>query len=172
MGVVLINILPGIVIGVGLSLVLFIHRLDHPHTALLGRNVDGSEYADLAEHPEFAAVPGLIMFRFDAPLIFANAEEFADDVEDVVTASEHPPTALVLDLESTYEIDTTGADALLQVKQTLDGRGIRLLVAWPRASVRDFLERTGGSEKIGTENVYATIAAAVAAATVHSADSG
>ena len=123
MGVVLINILPGIVIGVGLSLLLFIHRLDHPHTALLGRNADGSEYADLAEHPEFTAVPGLILFRFDAPLIFANADEFVDDLEDVVSAAEEPPTALVLDLESTYEIDTTGADALVQVNQTLAAEG-------------------------------------------------
>ena len=151
---------------------MFIHRLDHPHTATLGRNADGSEYADLAEHPEFAAVPGLIVFRFDAPLIFANADEFVDGIEDVVNASEHPPTAVVLDLESTYEIDTTGADALLQVKQTLDDRGIRLLVARPRASVRDFLDRTGVAEKIGSDNVYATVAAAVAAATRRVADSG
>ena len=171
-GVVLINILPGIVIGVGLSLVLFIHRLDHPHTATLGRNADGSEYADLAEHPEFAAVPGLIVFRFDAPLIFANADEFADAIEDVVTASEPPPTAVVLDLESTYEIDTTGTDALLKVMQTLHDRGIRLLLARPRASVRDFLDRTGASEKLGSDNVHTTVAAAVTAATARVADSG
>ena len=171
-GVVLINILPGIVIGVGLSLVLFIHRLDHPHTAVLGRNADGSEYADLAEHPEFAAVPGLIMFRFDAPLIFANADEFADGLEDVVSAAADPPTAVVLDLEATYEIDTTGADALLQVKQTLDDRGIRLVIARPRASVRDFLDRTGTTGKIGSENVCATVDEAVASATRRAADSG
>ncbi len=171
-GVVLINILPGIVIGVGLSLVLFIHRLDHPHTATLGRNADGSAYADLAEHPEFASVPGLIVFRFDAPLIFANAEEFADGLEGVVTACVPPPMAVVLDLESTYEIDTTGTDALLQVRHTLDDRGIRLLVARPRASVRDFLDRTGAAEKLGPENIFATVAAAVAAATPRTADSG
>jgi MFS superfamily sulfate permease-like transporter len=80
--------------------------------------------------------------------------------------------AAVLDLESTYEIDTTGTDALLQVKQTLDDRGIRLLVARPRASVRDFLDRTGAAERIRSENVYATVAAAVAAATVRTADNG
>ena len=171
-GVVLINILPGIVIGVGLSLVLFIHRLDHPHTATLGRNADGSEYADLAEHPDFAAVPGLIMFRFDAPLIFANADEFADGIEDIVAAAAAPPTAVVLDLESTYEIDTTGADALLQVNQTLADRGIRLVIARPRASVRDFLDRTGTAGKIGSENVYTTVDEAVASATGRAADSG
>ena len=89
-GVVLINILPGIVIGVGLSLVLFIHRLDHPHTATLRRDADGSEYADLAETPVRRPVPGLVVFRFDAPLIFANADAFVDGIEDVINRVREP----------------------------------------------------------------------------------
>jgi MFS superfamily sulfate permease-like transporter len=83
-GVVVLGILQGILVGVVLSLVLFIHRLDHPHVARLGRSREREEFGDLDEHPQFVDVPGLLVLRFDAPLIFANADAFTDAIENAV----------------------------------------------------------------------------------------
>ena len=79
-GVILIGILAGIVIGVAASFLLLIRQLDHPHVGILGRDAEGGPFRDLATHPGYAAVPGALLYRFEAPLIFANAEIFTDDL--------------------------------------------------------------------------------------------
>jgi high affinity sulfate transporter 1 len=164
-GVLVFDILPGIVIGVALSLILFIHRLDHPHVAKLGRNRQDNSFGDLAEHPDAAPVPGLLVLRIDAPLIFANADAFGDTIEDELDRAHASdgayPRALVLDLEGCFEIDTTGTDALLQVARLLDRRGIGLRLARAKAPVRTVLEHLGATEMIGADHFFPTIAAAV-----------
>ena len=80
LGVILIGILAGVVIGVALSFALLIHRLDHPHTALLGLNRSGTTFVEIDGHEGTSAVPGVLIHRFEAPLVFANAEVFTDDV--------------------------------------------------------------------------------------------
>ena len=167
-GVVVLGILPGIVVGVVLSLLLFIHRLDHPNVARLGRSRSGKEFGDLAEHPGFSAVPGVLMLRFDAPLIFANADAFADSIEDALDRAQERdgarPRSLVLDLESCFEIDVTGVDALLRVARLLGQQGIELHLARAKAPVRAVLEHMGATASIGEDRLHATIAAAVGAA--------
>jgi SulP family sulfate permease len=167
-GVLVLGILPGILVGVILSLVLFIHRLDHPHIARLGRSREHTEYGDLEEHPHFTEVPGVLVLRFDAPLIFANADAFADLVADATAraqlVAETPLHAVVLDLETCFEADVTGVDALLRVARVLHQRGIELQLARAKAPVRAVLEHLGSETAIGKDRVHATIAAAVEAA--------
>ena len=164
LGVIVIGILAGIVIGVGLSFILLIRQLDHPHVGILGRDQERGQFRDLATHPHFEAVPGALLYRFEAPLIFANAEIFTDDVlERIKEAGDQRPTTVILDMETIAEVDTTGADALQVLHDTLATHGTRLSFARTTASVRDVLRRNGVIAVIGEENLYPSLADAVAA---------
>jgi sulfate permease, SulP family len=160
-GVIVFDILPGIVIGVVLSLALLLHRVDHPHAALLGRSPDGTRYADLAQNPDFAPVPHVLIYRLDAPLIFANADVVIDDIQSRVRAAESPLRAVVVDCESVPEIDTTGTDALAHLDATLASRGVELLLAQAHYAVRDYLERGGGLALLVRERSFPTVDAAI-----------
>jgi SulP family sulfate permease len=162
LGVVVAGILAGVVIGVALSFVLLIHRLDHPHVALLGRNPEGTAYVDVAAHPEAISVPGLLVHRFEAPLIFANAEIFADRVLEAVEAADPPPRAVVLDLVTVPDVDSTGDAALAELLDTLDGRGIEFAVARATASLRERMQTDGVVSVLGAERIFPTVRDAVA----------
>ena len=129
LGVVLIDILPGVAIGVALSFILLIHTIDHPHIASLGRSSDGSRFSDLEDDPGATPIPGVLIHRFEAELIFANADLFQDDLLARVRAAEPPPGTVVLDFEAVSQVDVTGAQTLRSVHDTLDALGIRLIVA-------------------------------------------
>ena len=164
LGVIVIGILAGIVIGVALSFLLLIRQLDHPHVGILGRDKERGLFRDLATHPQLETVPGALLYRFEAPLIFANAEIFTDDVlERISQAGDQPPTTVILDMETIAEIDTTGADALQVLHDTLAAHGTRLLFARTTGSVVDLLRRGGVLTVIGEENLYPSLADAVAA---------
>jgi len=151
------------VVGVVLSLVLVIHRLDNPHVAVLGSNEDATSYRDLAENPGYSAVPGVLVYRFDAPLIFTNADFFKDDLTERLRAADPPYEQVVLDFEAVYEIDTTGLDALLQVEELLEDDSIRLDLARVKTDPRALLDRMKATERLGSDHLHATIRDAIAA---------
>ncbi len=163
LGVIVLDILPGIVIGVVLSLVLLLHRVDHPHTAALGRSPDGTQFADLEQNPDFAPVPGTLIFRLDAPLIFANTDVVIDDIETRLRSIQPPPRLLILDFETVSEVDTTGADALARLHHQLTARGTELALAQAHFGVREYLARDGQLDVLVADRSYPTVAAAVAA---------
>jgi high affinity sulfate transporter 1 len=162
LGVLLWDILAGVVIGVVLSLMLLIHRLDTPHAAVLGRNADGSVYRDVAAHPGYDQIPGLLIYRFDAPLIFTNCGFLVDDVTARVRAADPPIERVVLDCETIQEVDTTGLDALVRLKEDLDGEGITFDLAHLRAGVLSFFERMGAVDRFGRDHIFLTVRAAAA----------
>jgi sulfate permease, SulP family len=157
LGVVLIDILPGVAIGVALSFILLIHSIDHPHIAALGRSSDGSRFVDLEDEPDATPIPGVLIHRFEAELIFANADLFQDDVLARVHAAEPPPGTVILDFEAVGQIDVTGAEALRAVHDTLDTLGTRLIVARAKSSVRSALQRHGIADVIGEDNFAPTV---------------
>ena len=157
LGVVLIDILPGVAIGVALSFVLLIHAIDHPHIAVLGRSSDGSRFSDLEDDPEATPIPGVLIHRFEAELIFANADLFQDDVLARVRAAEPPPSAVILDFEAIGHVDVTGAQILKSLHDTLDAHGIRLIVARAKSTVRDVLRRNGTVDVLGEDNLARTV---------------
>jgi sulfate permease, SulP family len=163
LGVVLINILPGVAIGVALSFILLIHTIDHPHIASLGRSRDGSRFSDLEDDPGAMPIPGVLIHRFEAELIFANADIFQDDLLARIRASEQPPHTVVLDFEAVSQVDVTGAQTLLSVHDTLDTRGIRLIVARAKSTVRDALRRNGITNVLGEDNLVPSVDRAVQA---------
>jgi high affinity sulfate transporter 1 len=161
-GVLLIDILPGIVVGVGLSLVLFIHRLDHPRVAVLGRAPDGTSYADIDAHADHDAVDGVLVVRHDAPLIFCNAEAFVDAMRALLRARDDRPD-VVVDLEAAFEVDTTGLEALWQVRGIVAGTGRRLVLARARHDVVEFIDRVAEQDGQAPLDHHPTVGAAVTA---------
>jgi SulP family sulfate permease len=163
LGVVLINILPGVAIGVALSFILLIHTIDHPYIASLGRSSDGSRFSDLEDDPGATPIPGVLIQRFEAELIFANADIFQDDLLARIRAAEPPPRTVILDFEAVSQVDVTGAQTLRSVHDALDVLGIRLIVARAKSTVRDSLHRNGILDVLGEDNLVPTVDRAVKA---------
>jgi MFS superfamily sulfate permease-like transporter len=164
-GVVLIDVLQGMVLGLVFSLLLFIYRSSRPHLARLGRvpGVPGA-FTDLARHPENEPLPGILVLRLDAPLYYANAMTSRDQVLALVGAEEPPPWAVVLDAAAQDELDITSAEMLSGLLDTLRARGIAVYAAEVHAPVLDLAARTGVLERLGAEQVFPTVELAVQAA--------
>lgn len=161
LGVIVIDVFPGVVIGVALSFVLLIHALDHPHIGRLGRSKDGARYADLEANPDMSEVPDIVIERFEGPLVFTNADLLVQRVRQDVDAATLLPRAIVLDFEGIIDVDLTGADALQRMHDSLDARGIRLALARVESSVQESLDRSGALAVVGADNVFPTTRAAV-----------
>jgi sulfate permease, SulP family len=159
-GVLIFDTLPGLFIGIGVSLLLLLYRASRPHVALLGK-VPGTtdQWGDLRRHPE-NVVPGHVaVLRVESGLFFANA----DGVRERVLAASQGHLAVVLDAETVPFIDVTAAQMLLSLHDELSRRGVRLLIARDVARVRDVLQRMSADSP---PELYPSVAAAVAAVTV------
>jgi high affinity sulfate transporter 1 len=161
LGVITVGVLPGVVVAVGVAIVQLLAKASHPHDALLGRMPDGNFFANVATHPEAETVPEVVIYRFDAALLFFNADHFKTRVRAVVAEAPTKPQFVVLDAETMSLIDTTGAASLVELSEELADRGIMVSIAAAKAPVRQILDRTGASEEIGTERMYPSVAAAV-----------
>jgi sulfate permease, SulP family len=167
-GVILINVLPGIVIGVLASFWLLIRRLDHPRITLMGRSPDSQYYASLTPggngDGEVRPVPGVLIYRFEAPLVFTNDDRFTDDLLSRVDKADPRPGTVVVDCDAIPETDTTASDALRKVHDTLTRAHIRLLLARPNATVVDYWKHDGVLSDLGPDAVFPTVREAVNAA--------
>ena len=161
LGVALLGAIPGIGLAIGVAVIEFLWDGWRPHSAVLGR-VDGIKgYHDIARHPEARLVPGLVLFRWDAPLFFANAELFRDRVLDAVADSPTPVRWLVVGSEPITSVDVTSADVLDELEATLRAEGIDLCFAEMKDRVKDKLKRFGLFERFGERRFFATIGEAV-----------
>jgi high affinity sulfate transporter 1 len=160
-GVILINILPGIGIGVLASFFLLIHRLDHPRTALMGRSPDQHYYVSLNGDPNVKAVPGMLIYAFRAPLLFTNYEEFSRDLLSRIDKADPRPDTVVLDCDAISETDTTGCDALHVLHSTLAAAHISLRLARVDKDVMEYLKRDGVLNALGRDAVFLTVREAV-----------
>ena len=113
------GVLPGILLAVAVALADFIWRSWRPHDAVLGRVVGIKGYHDVARHPDARQVPGLVMFRWDSPLFFANAGMFRRRLLDVVAQSSTPTKRVIIAAEPMTDIDTTAAETLTQLTEEL-----------------------------------------------------
>ncbi|WP_164021690.1 SulP family inorganic anion transporter [Pyxidicoccus trucidator] len=161
LGVLLLGILQGILIAVALALVDLVRRAAHPHDAVLGRREGMPGWLDLTRHKEARAIPGLIVYRFDAPMFFANARHLRERVRELVAASRHPVEEVILDASSVYDLDVTAADGLEKLRGELEERGIVLVIGDANAPLRIMLRRTGLMDRLGSENVFLTVEEAV-----------
>jgi high affinity sulfate transporter 1 len=161
-GVALLGAIPGIGLAIMIAVIEFLWDGWRPHSAVLGR-VDGVKgYHDITRYPAARIVPGLVLFRWDAPLFFANAELFRDRVLDAVAGS---PTAvhwLVVGAEPITSVDVTSADVLDELDTTLHKAGVDLCFAEMKDPVKDKLKRFGLFSRIGEQRFFATTGEAVA----------
>ncbi len=146
-GVVLVGVLNGILIAVGFSVVNFVRRLWRPYDAVLGRVDQRRGYHDVGRNPEARTVPGLLLFRFDGPLFFANADHFARRIREILVDSDDTVRRIVIAAEPITDIDTTGADVLAMLLDELDELGVELGFAELKGPVRDRLADYGLAER-------------------------
>lgn len=161
LGIMLLGVIQGIFIAVGLALLAFIWRAWRPYDAVLGR-VDGLKgYHDVSRHPEARRIPGLVLFRWDAPLFFANAAVFESHVLRAAAEAPTPTKWVVVAAEPVTDIDITAADMLAELDQRLHQAGMDLCFAEMKGPVKDHLKRYGLFTTFGTENFFPTIGQAV-----------
>ena len=161
-GVALLGVLQGIAIAVGLSILSVFRRAWWPYNTTLGR-VEGIEgYHDVHTHPDARQLPGLVIYRFDAPLFFANAKTFRDQVRRLAR-SDPPPRWIVIAAEPVTDIDTTASDVLEELDGALKAQGISLVFAELKDPVRRKIERYGLARTIEPRDFYPTVETAVAA---------
>jgi len=162
LGVALLGVLPGIAIAVGLSILNVFRRAWWPYDTELGR-VDGlAGYHDVHTHPDAQRLPGLVIYRFDGPLFFANATTFRDEIRRMARA-DPPPRWILIAAEPITDVDTTASDVLEELDAALNEHGISLVFAELKDPVRGKIERYGLTRTIDPGHFYPTIESALTA---------
>ncbi len=162
LGVGLVGVLEGIVIAVGVAIFQIFAAAWRPHSAVLGKPENVSGYHDLERYPGAQQTDGLLMIRWDAPLIFANANLFRNFVREQVAGAEPTPFWVLVAAEPITDVDTTAADMLVDLDEELNAAGIHLILAELKDPVRDKIERYGLYDTIDRRHFYPTIEVAVA----------
>jgi SulP family sulfate permease len=163
LGVLLFGVLGGIVIAVLASLMALIYRSFRPNMAVLGRvRHDGDTdesfvYRDTSRHAGLETYPGLVIFRFDQEIFFANAALFRSQVRELVRVTEPPVKVVLVDVAAVTHVDTTGLDMLLELVAELRAGGVQLALARPKGHLTDILRRSGLLEVIGRERVFTAV---------------
>ena len=160
-GVVMFGAIQGIGLAIVIAVIEFLWDGWRPYSAVLGRAKGIQGYHDIKRYPEARQVPGLVLFRWDAPLFFANAEQFQDRVLDAVAASPTPVRWLVVAAEPVTSVDVTSADMLAELMGTLNEAGIELRIAEMKDPVKDKLKRFGLFAQLGEDAFFPTVGTAV-----------
>jgi sulfate permease, SulP family len=162
LGVLFIDVLQGMLIGLVASLLLVVYKSSRPHLSSLGRRPGIPEaYSDLERHPESTAVPGVLILRLDAPMYYANALTVRERIKALVAEAQPPPRAVVLDSAGQDSLDITSVKVLQGLLLELKEKGIDIYVAEAHAPVLEFSQRTGLFEMIGEDHIFLTVDAAV-----------
>ena len=160
-GVATLGVIEGIVITLALTMLLLLWNAWHPYFAVLAR-VDGAKgYHDVIRHPEGRRVPGLVLFRWDAQLFFANSEIFREQAMRAISNAPTPTVRLVVVADAISDIDITAADTLASLYQELKQQGITLWFAGLKGQVRDHLKAYGTLDLIGHDVFAPTVGNAV-----------
>ncbi|KJK10199.1 sulfate transporter [Terrabacter sp. 28] len=163
--VLLFGVLPGIGAAIALSVLDLLRRIVHPHDGVLGYVPDVAGMHDIDDHPDAVQVPGLVVYRYDSPLFFANADDFTRRALEVVDAAQQRGGVewFLLNAEANTEVDLTAVDALEALRATLERRGIVFAMARVKQDMRVSLEAGGLVEQVGADLIYPTLPTAVAA---------
>jgi high affinity sulfate transporter 1 len=160
-GVAVFGAIEGIGLAIVIAIIEFLWDAWRPYSAVLGRADGVKGYHDIKRYPDARRIPGLVLFRWDAPLFFANAEQFNDRVLDAVAASPTPVRWLVVAAEPVTSVDVTSADMLAELDDTLHAAGIELCIAEMKDPVKDKLKRFGLFARLGETAFFPTIGTAV-----------
>jgi high affinity sulfate transporter 1 len=160
-GVATLGAIPGIGLAIVIAVIEFLWDGWRPHSAVLGRVNRVKGYHDVTRHPEARRIPGLVLFRWDAPLFFANAELFHTRVLDAVATSPTPVHWVVVAAEPVTSVDVTAADVVTELDEALHAQGIELCFAEMKGPVKDKLKRFGLFSRLGEETFFPTVGESV-----------
>ena len=155
LGVIVLGVLQGIVIAIALAVVLYFHRGWQPHGAVLGRvdRLDG--WHNVARYPDAREEPGVVVYRWEAPLFFANCAAFRTQVRDIV--AERRVSWVVVQCEAITDIDVSAAQMLEQLDQELNAKGVHMAFVELRARLQDLVFRYGLYETLDRDRFYPTL---------------
>ncbi len=160
-GVILLGVLQGIVVAVVLAILLFFRRNWWPHGAILGRVDEVEGWHDLGAYPAAEQLPGVVVYRWEAPLFFANAGSFREEIRRL--AREHKPRWIVLQCEAITDVDVSAGEMLEQLDDELNAEGIHLAFAELRTRLQELTLRYGLMETLDHDHFYPTLEAALRA---------
>jgi high affinity sulfate transporter 1 len=160
-GVAVLGAIPGIGLAIAAAVAEFLWDGWRPHSAVLGRAHGVKGYHDITRYPDARRIPGLVLFRWDAPLFFANAEFFRERILDAVAKSPTPVRWLVVAAEPVTSVDVTACDTVAELDEALHARGIELCFAELKDPVKDKLKRFGLFAQLGEAYFFPTIGSAV-----------
>jgi MFS superfamily sulfate permease-like transporter len=162
-GVLAVGILYGVLIAVGLSVLDTLRRVARPHDGILGYAPGVAGMHDIDDYPTARQVPGLVVYRYDAPLFFANAENFKHRALASLGAADGPVEWLILNAEANVEVDLTSVDALDELRAELQRRDVVLALARVKQDLREDLAASGFLDRVGQDHVFMTLPTAVTA---------
>ena len=155
------DILYGVIAAIVLSILELLTRVARPHAAVLGQAPGVAGWHDVDDYPGAEQVPGLLVYRYDSPLFFANADDFRRRVEAAVDSLQPRPRWLLLNMEANVEVDITGLDALDRICRHCDDEGVVVALVRVKHDVLEDLRRHGVADRIGEDRVYPTLPTAV-----------
>jgi sulfate permease, SulP family len=170
--VLVFGVLYGVLVAIGLSILELLRRLARAHDGVLGFVPGVAGMHDVDDYPEADLVPGLLVYRYDAPLFFANAEDFRERA--MLAVNDYPGRVewFLLNAEANVEVDLTALDAVDQLRTELNRRGIVFAMARVKQELRDSLRAAGLLDKIGEDHIYPTLPTAVEAYRRHISGGG
>ncbi|OBG43851.1 sulfate transporter [Mycolicibacterium fortuitum] len=157
------GVLYGVLVAIALSLMDTLRRIARPHDSVLGYVPGVAGMHDVDDYPDARPVPGLVVYRYDAPLFFANAENFRERALAAVEAADGPVAWFVLNAEAQVDPDLTAVDALEQLRRDLTARGIVFAMARVKSDLRDDLVAAGFIDRVGADRIFPTLPTAVEA---------
>jgi MFS superfamily sulfate permease-like transporter len=169
-GVVLFGVLEGIVIAIILAVLLFFRRSWFPHGTVLGRVAGVEGWHSLEEYPDAMQLPDIVVYRWEAPLFFANANAFRGEIRRLVR--ERHPAWVVLQCEAITDIDVTASGMLVQLDEELNAAGIHLAFVEMRKRLQDLTSRYGLFETLDRDHFYRTLGAALTEIEASATDPG
>ncbi|MEW2048171.1 sulfate permease [Streptomyces sp. NPDC005476] len=161
-GVLALDILYGVIVAVGLSVAELLTRVARPHDAVEGLVPGVAGMHDVDDYPQARTIPGLLVYRYDSPLFFANAEDFRRRALAAVDDQREPVRWFVLNTEANVEVDITALDAVDELRRELVRRGIVFALARVKQDLRDDLDAYGLTDSVGEGLVFPTLPTAVA----------
>ena len=161
-GVLLLDVLYGVLVAIGLSILDLLRRLARPHDGILGEVPGVAGMHDVADFPDATRIAGLVIYRYDAPLCFANADNFRLRALAAVDQSPTPVEWFLLNAEANVEVDVTAVDALEDLRTELDRRDIVFAMARVKQDLRDILVKAHFVQGVGENRIFPTLPTAVA----------
>jgi SulP family sulfate permease len=160
-GVVLFDLLAGIGIAVALSVAELFARIARAHDAVQGEVPGLAGLHDVDDYPAATTTPGLVVYRYDAPLCFANAEDFRSRILEAVNEANPTVEWVVINMEANVEIDLTATDMLEDLRRELTSRGIVVALARVKRDLAVYLDRAGLSARVGNDHIFPTLPTAL-----------